>query len=109
MKIISGEPALLRVLDTYARWLELASTKETEILAQQRAKSRDRAAAKRRLNARFPVEVTAEIDARPGEDASKLARWLQDHPKLAPRVAHRGKPMQRRSLAKKIIRYRKQK
>ena len=83
---------------------------EDQILARQRAKNRKLAADSRRLNAQFPREVRDAIDARTGVGASKLARWLQDHHKLAPLVAHpNGEAMTPDGLAKKIRRYRRKK
>jgi hypothetical protein len=62
---------------------------EAEVLEQQRARGRKAGAKKRHEDAQFPEKVSAAIDDR------------SDHPD--------GSEMKPRSLAKKIIRYRKQK
>jgi hypothetical protein len=88
----------------------VGSDEETE--AKQRARSRAKAAEKRRRDAQLPTETRTIIDKYPHVKASTLATWLQDRSatRSLPGVTRPdGEPMEPRSLAKKIIRYRRQK
>ena len=79
---------------------------------QRRALGRNLGAEKKHRDAQFAAEARAMIDEHPHVKASTLATWLQSESetKSLPGVTRRdGKPMEHRSLAKKIIRYRQQK
>jgi hypothetical protein len=85
---------------------------EDEVKTQQRALGRKLGAEKKHLDAQFAAEARTMIDEHPHEKASTLATWLQgkSETKSLPGVTRPdGKPMERRSLAKKIIRYRMRK
>ena len=88
----------------------VGSDEETE--AKLRARSREKAAEKKRLAAQLPAEARTMIDKYRHVKASTLATWLQGRPatRSLPGVTRPdGKPMAHRSLAKKIMRYRRQK